>query len=280
MAKKRRLRSVCAPHSASPGTSIGPKLSVVDFMLKDKVVLVTGAASGIGRAIALVAAREVAHLVLADLDPHTGNETLRLVQALGTEALFATSDVGQPDDAQALVDQALAHFGRLDVACNNAGIGGPSALLADYPLDDWAQVINVNLSGVFYGMRCQIPAILRNGGGAIVNVASILGAVGFATAAAYTAAKHGVLGLTQAAALEYSGQGLRINAVGPGFIRTPMISALDADPAVHAALVAAHPIGRLGLPEEVAELVVWLASTRASFVTGSYHPVDGGYLAR
>ena len=172
-------------------------------MLKDKVVLVTGAASGIGRAIALVAAREGALLVLADLDPHAGNETLRQVRDLGTEALFATSDVSQPDDAQALVDQALAHFGRLDVACNNAGIGGPSALLADYPLDGWAQVIKVNLSGVFYGMRCQIPALLRSGGGAIVNVASILGAVGFATAAAYTAAKHGVLGLTQAAALEY-----------------------------------------------------------------------------
>jgi NAD(P)-dependent dehydrogenase (short-subunit alcohol dehydrogenase family) len=249
-------------------------------MLKDKVVLVTGAASGIGRAIALIAAREGAHLVLADLDPHAGNDTLRQVRDRGAEGLFATIDVGLPGDAQALVDQTLAHFGRLDVACNNAGIGGPSALLADYPLDGWAQVINVNLSGVFYGMRCQIPALLRSGGGAIVNVASILGTVGFATAAAYTAAKHGVLGLTQAAALEYSGQGLRINAVGPGFIRTPMISALDADPAVHAALVAAHPIGRLGLPEEVAELVVWLASTRASFVTGSYHPVDGGYLAR
>jgi len=249
-------------------------------MLKNKVVLVTGAASGIGRAIALVAAREGAHLVLSDVDVHAGNETCKQLHALGAEAIFSTSDVSKPDDARALVDQTMAHFGRLDMACNNAGIGGPAALLADYPLEAWSQVMNVNLSGVFYGMKYQIPAMLINGGGAVVNVASILGAVGFATASAYTAAKHGVIGLTQAAALEYSAQGVRINAVGPGFIDTPMISALDADPAVHALLVAAHPIGRLGQAEEVAELVVWLASSRASFVTGAYYPVDGGYLAR
>ncbi|MBW8313338.1 MAG: SDR family oxidoreductase, partial [Hydrogenophaga sp.] len=161
-----------------------------------------------------------------------------------------------------------------------AGIGGAAAPLADYPLDAWAQVININLNGVFYGMRAQIAAMLLHGGGSIVNVASILGAVGFATASAYTAAKHGVVGLTQAAALEYGAQGVRINAVGPGFIHTPMISGLEDDPAVNALLVAAHPIGRLGRAEEVAELVVWLASERASFVTGSYYPVDGGYLAR
>ena len=249
-------------------------------MLKNKVVLVTGAASGIGRAIALVAAREGARLVLSDLDAHAGNETAKQVRAVGAEALFADSDAGKSDDAQALVDQAMAHYGRLDVACNNAGIGGASALLADYPLDAWAQVINVNLSGVFYGMRAQIPAMLLNGGGAIVNTASILGMVGMATAPAYTAAKHGVIGLTQAAAIAYSAQGVRINAVGPGFIHTPMVHALEDDPIVKAALIAAHPIGRLGLPEEVAELVVWLASTRASFVTGAYYPVDGGYLAR
>lgn len=249
-------------------------------MLKKKVMLVTGAASGIGRAIALVAAREGAHLVLADLDAQGGQETLQMVQELGAEGLFAASDAGQPDDAQALVDQTMAHFGRLDVACNNAGIGGASALLADYPLDAWDQVIRVNLSGVFYGMKQQIPAMLLNGGGAIVNTASILGTVGMATAPAYTAAKHGVLGLTQAAAIAYGGQGLRVNAVGPGFIHTPMISGLEEDPDVKAALIAEHPIGRLGLPEEVAELVVWLASTRASFVTGAYYPVDGGYLAR
>jgi NAD(P)-dependent dehydrogenase (short-subunit alcohol dehydrogenase family) len=171
-------------------------------------------------------------------------------------------------------------FGRLDIACNNAGIGGPQAPTADYPLDGWAQVIGINLSGVFYGMKYQLPAMLKNGGGAIVNMASILGAVGFAGAPAYTAAKHGVVGLTQAAALEYSAQGVRINAVGPGFIHTPMISALEDNQAVNDMLVAAHPIGRLGRAEEVAELVLWLSSDKASFVTGSYYPVDGGYLAR
>jgi len=249
-------------------------------MLKNKVLLVTGAASGIGQAIALVAAREGACLVLADIDEHAGQEAVKQVRAMGAEVLFATSDVGKFEDAQALVDQAMAHYGRLDVACNNAGIGGAPALLADYPLDAWAQVININLSGVFFGMKAQIPAMLINGGGAIVNTASILGMVGMATAPAYTAAKHGVIGLTQAAAIAYSSQGLRINAVGPGFIHTPMLHALEEDADTKAALIAAHPIGRLGLPEEVAELVVWLASSRASFVTGAYYPVDGGYLAR
>lgn len=249
-------------------------------MLKNKVVLVTGAASGIGQAIAVVAAREGAHLVLSDIDEHAGQAVLKQVRALGAQALFAVSDVSKPQDAQALVDQALAHYGQLDVACNNAGIGGETALLADYALDAWAQVINTNLSGVFFGMKAQIPAILKNKGGAIVNTASILGMVGMATAPAYTAAKHGVIGLTQAAAIAYSAQGLRINAVGPGFIQTPMIKALEEDAEVKAGLIAAHPIGRLGLPEEVAELVVWLASSRASFVTGAYYPIDGGYLAR
>jgi NAD(P)-dependent dehydrogenase (short-subunit alcohol dehydrogenase family) len=249
-------------------------------MLENKVVLVTGAASGIGRAIALVAAREGARLILSDIDAHAGQETVKQVRAVGAEVLFAACDVGKAGDARALVDQAMAHFGQLDVACNNAGIGGESALLADYPLDAWAEVININLSGVFFGMKVQIPAMLLHGGGAIVNTASILGMVGMATAPAYTAAKHGVIGLTQAAAIAYSAQGLRINAVGPGFIHTPMVSALEEDADVKAALIAAHPIGRLGLPEEVAELVVWLASSRASFVTGAYYPVDGGYLAR
>ncbi|MDP3833075.1 MAG: SDR family oxidoreductase [Hydrogenophaga sp.] len=249
-------------------------------MLKNKVVLITGAGSGIGRAVALVCAREGASLLLSDIDEAGTEATAALVREVGNEALVVLADVGVATDCQMLVERCCAHFGRLDVACNNAGISGPSLNTADYPVDDWNHVIQVNLSGVFYGMKYQIEAMLRTGGGAIVNVASILGAVGFATAPAYAAAKHGVVGLTHTAALEYSAQGVRVNAVGPGFIRTPMIEALDNDEATHAMLVAAHPMGRLGEAEEVAELVVWLASARASFVTGAYYPVDGGYLAR
>ena len=249
-------------------------------MLNNKVALVTGASSGIGRAVALICAREGAKIVVSDIDANAGEETAALVRSEGGDAIFVSADVGIPEHAKVLVDRAVAHFGRLDIACNNAGIGGPTAATAEYPIDGWAQVININLSGVFYGMQQQIAAMLKTGGGAIVNVASVLGAVAFAKSPAYTAAKHGVVGLTQAAALEYGAQGIRINAVGPGFIHTAMISKLEQDEAVNAMLVAAHPIGRLGRAEEVAELIAWLASDRASFVTGSYYPVDGGYLAK
>lgn len=250
------------------------------MILKDKVALVTGGSSGIGRAIAQVFAREGARVMVCDVHVEAGRETVRSIQAAGGDALFEAADVGNVEHCRAVVSRTQALYGRLDVACNNAGIAGDLLPTADLPVDAWAQVINTNLSGVFYGMKYQIPAMLQAGGGAIVNIASILGLVAYARAPAYTAAKHGVLGLTQCAALEYASQGVRINAVAPAFIQTPMIRGVDADPEAHRALVGLHPMARLGQPEEVAELVAWLASGRASFVTGACYPIDGGYLSR
>ncbi|MBI3350541.1 MAG: glucose 1-dehydrogenase [Burkholderiales bacterium] len=249
-------------------------------MLQGKVALVTGASSGIGRAIALTFAREGAQVVVSDVDPDGGRQTVAAIAQQGGQASYCAADVSRPEDCRLLVAHAVQTFGRLDVACNNAGIGGDLAPTADYPDEAWQRVIAVNLSGVFYGLKHQIAQMRLNGGGAIVNIASILGQVGFANAPAYTAAKHGVVGLTKTAAMEYAAAGIRINAVGPAFIHTPMIERLENDEATNAQLVAMHPIGRLGTPQEVAELALWLASPRASFVTGSYYAVDGGYLAR
>ena len=248
--------------------------------LDGKVAIVTGAGSGIGQATALAMGREGARVVAADVTEAGGRETVRLIVEAGGAATFVRADVARPEECAALAGRAEEVYGRLDLACNNAGVGGNSAPTADYAIDDWQRVIGINLSGVFYCMKYQIPRMVAAGGGAIVNIASILGQVAFANAPAYVAAKHGVVGLTKNAALEYAPAKVRVNAIGPGFIRTPLLAGLQADPAVEQALIALHPLGRLGEPEEVAELVVWLCSARASFVTGAYYAVDGGYLAR
>ncbi len=244
------------------------------------VALVTGASSGIGEAIARMYAKRNIAVVLADVNDDAGNAIAAELRGTGAQAIYVHCNVASPEENRAAVDAAIAEFGRLTIAVNNAGIGGELGVTGSYPIESWRTVLDVNLSGVFYGMRAQIPAMLAAGGGAIVNVSSILGAVGFAGAPAYVAAKHGMVGLTKVAALDHSAAGIRVNAVGPAFIQTPMIESIDADPAGHEMLVSLHPIGRIGTPEEVAELVCFLTSPQASFITGAYYPIDGGYLAR
>ncbi|MCF1713070.1 glucose 1-dehydrogenase [Flavihumibacter sp. RY-1] len=248
-------------------------------ILENKVAIVTGAGSGIGRAIARFYAREGAKVVVSDINQAGGEETVKEIHADGGIALFFKADTSSIEDNRLLVEKAVQEFGGLHIACNNAGIGGPMGPTADYPIDGWNKVIGINLSGVFYGMHFQVAAMLKSGGGAIVNIASILGAVGTRFSPAYVAAKHGVVGLTKATALEYASQGVRVNSIGPGYILTPLLTnALDE--AAMEQVKSLHPIGRLGTSEEVAELALWLSSDKASFVTGSYYAVDGGYLAQ
>jgi len=238
-----------------------------------KVAIVTGGASGIGAACARQLAAGGAKVVVADLHEE---QAMTLAEEIGG-AGFAL-DVSSPEQVEAMVAFAEERFGALHLAVNNAGIGGPSAPVGEYSLEDWRRVIDVNLNSVFYSMRFELPAIERAGGGAIVNMTSILGSVGFQGSSAYVAAKHGVVGLTKEAAVSYAARGIRINAVGPGFIDTPLLANLEKD--VYDGLVSLHPVGRLGTSEEVAELTCFLLSERAPFINGSYHLVDGGYTAR
>jgi NAD(P)-dependent dehydrogenase (short-subunit alcohol dehydrogenase family) len=251
-------------------------------MTKDfegKVAVVTGAASGIGAAVARMLAQRGAKVLLADLDINGAEEVAAEIVAAGGTASAVETNVADAVEVEAMVETAKRTYGGLHLAVNNAGIGGPATPTGEYPLDGWQKVIDTNLNSVFYGMRYQIPAMLASGGGAIVNMASILGSVGFATASAYVAAKHGVVGVTKVAAMEYAKQGIRINAVGPGFIDTPLLSKHLDEPTLNY-IRGLHPAGRLGTSDEVAALTCFLLSAEASFITGSYHLVDGGYVAQ
>lgn len=253
---------------------------MAQYDFSEKVAIVTGGASGIGKAVVEKLAEGGAKVVVADFDEVGGKATVDKINADGGTASFFKVDVANVEEVEAMVRFAVDTYGGLHIAVNNAGIGGASAPTGEYGIEDWNRVIDINLNGVFYGLRYQIPAMLESGGGSIVNIASILGSVGFASAPAYVAAKHGVVGLTKTAALEYAAKGVRVNAIGPGFIHTPLIAALEEDKAANDMLVAMHPVGRLGEPVEIASLALFLASDEASFIHGAYLPVDGGFLAR
>lgn len=256
-------------------------MAFTSFDFSGQVVLVTGAASGIGRATAVAFAKSQAKVVVSDVSEEGGLETVRQIQKIGGEALFVPCDVSQSAQVQALMKKIIDTFGRLDSAFNNAGIEGPQSSTADYAEEAWDRVIDTNLKGVWLCMKYQIPIFIKQGHGNIVNCSSIAGMIGFQGVPAYVASKHGILGLTKTAALEYSKQNIRVNAVCPGVIETPMIERFTrGDTKAHELLVAGEPMGRVGHPAEIAQAVLWLSSSGASFVTGHPLVVDGGWVAQ
>lgn len=247
--------------------------------LNSRVALVTGGATGIGRAAALAFAEEGAKVVMADVDIKEGEETARLIKDKGSEAVFLRTDVSQTADVEALLNKTVVRFGRLDCAFNNAGIEGESAPWTEYKEEVWERVMDINLKGVWLCMKYELRQMVKQGNGAIVNTSSVMGLVSTPTNPAYSASKHGVLGLTKSAALAYAQAGIRVNAVCPGFVHSPMTERkFSTNPELEERLAAKHPIGRMGTPEEIAAAVVWLCSGAASFVTGHSLTMDGGYV--
>ena len=250
-------------------------------LLSGKVALVTGGSTGIGRASALTFAREGAQVVVADVVADKAEETVRLIKEAGGEARCIKTDVTRAAEVEAMVRFTLDAYGRLDCAHNNAGIEGTVSNTAEYAEADWDRVIGVNLTGVWLCMKYEIPPMLEQGGGAIVNTASGAGLIGAPGMPAYVASKHGVVGLSKTAALEYAKAGIRVNAMCPGVIETPMVERLTSgNPGMMEGMVSIHPVGRAGQPQEIAEAVVWLCSDAASFVTGHAMSVDGGITAQ
>jgi NAD(P)-dependent dehydrogenase (short-subunit alcohol dehydrogenase family) len=243
-----------------------------------KTALVTGGGSGIGKAVALALAAAGANVVVNDLKVEVAQKVVNEIVADGGHAIAVAGNVGKPEEVKAAVDAAVAKYGGLNLAFNNAGIGGPLGPIAEIDIEGYKNLMDVNLHSVFYGMHYEIPEMLKVGGGAIVNTSSILGLVGDANAVPYVTAKHGVAGMTKAAALGYADKGIRINSVHPGYIDTPLLSGLPKE--AYAGLISLHPIGRLGTAEEVADLVLFLLSDKASFITGSQHVIDGAYTAK
>lgn len=263
-----------------------PSILVINLILKqnimpileNKVVVVSGAGSGIGRAIAINYAKEGAKVVVADINVEHGEETVSLIKNSGGEAFFVKADSSKADENKKLVDAVVEKYDRLDIACNNAGMGGPAKPTGQYEPEEWDKVIALNLNGVFYACKYQLEQMEKNGGGSIINIASIHGQVAAPNSPAYTASKHAVVGLTKNIATEYATKNIRCNAVGPGYIETPLLSA-NLDKAAQDAIAAKSPINRLGKPEEIADLVTFLSSDKSSFTTGSYIIADGGYTA-
>src|SRR5579863_4768601 len=248
--------------------------------LESKVALVTGGTSGMGRETAVLFAKSGAKVVVSGRREAEGNETVKLIADVGGEGLFVKADVTKALEVETLVQKTVERFGRLDVAFNNAGIEGVWAPIVRQSEEDWDRTISINLKGVWLCLKYEIQQMLKQGGGgAIVNMASITGLVGSVGAAAYSASKHGVMGLTQTAALENAKRGIRINAVCPGFTETPMADRIFRAPGIHKYVLSCHPIGRLGRPTEIADAVVWMCSDRASFMTGQSLVLDGGFLA-